>query len=230
MSRIRSALGFLRTNGATVLREVLVNLALPYLIYSLAEPRLGEVDALIASSAPPILWSIVEFARNRRVDALSIFVLLGIGLSLLAFFGGGSARFLQLREKLVTAFFALLFLGSAAIGRPLIYQLAKAGMARGNQQSELERFQSLRNDSYFRASMLIMTLVWGFGLLADVAVSVALIFRLTVKEYLIVSPVIGYATMGSLALWTFWFARVRRREGDARRAAAAKLQAQQAQQ
>ncbi len=218
MSRIRSALGFLRTNGANILREVLINLALPYLIYSLAEPRLGEVDALIASSAPPIVWSIVEFARHRRIDALSIFVLLGIGLSLLAFFGGGSARFLQLREKLVSAFFALLFLGSAAIGRPLIYELAKAGMVRGNQKAELERFVSLRNDTYFRASMLIITLVWGFGLLADVAVSVVLVFRLSIRVYLIVNPIIGYATMGSLALWTFWFARVRRREGDARRA------------
>jgi hypothetical protein len=224
---MRSALEFLRKNSATILREILINLALPYLIYSLAEPRLGEVNALIASSAPPILWSIVEFALHRRVDALSIFVVLGIGLSLLAFFGGGSAKFLQLREKLVTAFFALLFLGSAAIGRPLIYELAKAGMARGNQQSELERFESLRNDTYFRASMLIMTLVWGFGLLADVAVSVALIFWLSIKEYLIVSPIIGYATMGSLSLWTFWYAKVRRREGDRRRAAAAKLKAQQ---
>ena len=126
----------------------------------------------------------------------------------------------------MSAFFALLFLGSAAIGRPLIYELAKAGMARGNQQAELERFVSLRNDTYFRASMLIITLVWGFGLLGDFAVSVALIFRLSVKEYLIVSPIIGYATMGSLALWTFWYARIRRREGDARRAAA-KLKAQQ---
>jgi hypothetical protein len=224
MSRIGSALEFIRTNGANILREVLINLALPYLIYSAGEPRLGEVNALIASSAPPILWSVIEFARHRRIDALSIFVLLGIGLSLLAFFGGGSAKFLQLREKLVSAFFALLFLGSAAIGRPLIYELAKAGMVRGNQKSELERFESLRNDTYFRASMLIMTLVWGFGLLADVAVSVALIFRLSIREYLIVSPIIGYATMGSLSLWTFWYARVRRREGDARRAAAAKAQ------
>ncbi|HEX3665351.1 MAG TPA: VC0807 family protein [Rhizomicrobium sp.] len=227
MSRIRVALEFVRDNGVNIAREILVNLALPYLIYTLAVPRLGEVNALIASSLPPILWSIFEFARHRKIDALSIFVVLGIGLSLLAFFGGGSAKFLQLREKLVTACFAAIFLGSAAIGRPLIYELARAGMARGNQEAELKRFESLRNNRYFRATMMIMTLVWGLGLLADVVVSVVLVFRLSIKEYLIVNPIIGYATMGTLSLWTFWYARRRRRQGEARRAAEASVAARQ---
>ena len=105
---------------------MLVNLALPYLIYTLAQPRSGDVSALMASSGPPMLWSVVEFARNRRIDALSMVVLLGMGLSLLAFLGGGSVRFLQLREKLVTAFIGVVFLGSAAIGRPLMYELVRA--------------------------------------------------------------------------------------------------------
>jgi hypothetical protein len=227
MSRIRAALSFLRNNGWNIVREVVVNFALPYLIYSFAEPRLGEVDALIASSAPPILWSILEFARYRRVDAVSIFVLLGIGLSLLAFFGGGGAKFLQLREKLVTALFAIIFLGSAAIGRPLIYELARAGMKRNDQKDELARFESLQNNKMFRRSMMLMTVVWGLGLLADVAVSVVLVFQLSIKEYLIVNPIVGYTTMGSLSLWTFWYSRKRRRAGDALRAAEAKAAAEQ---
>ena len=96
-------------------RKMLV--VLPFAIFAMAEKPLGDVKALVASSAPPILWSIVEFARHRRVDALSLLVLVGIGLSLLAFIGGGGARFLQLREKLVTVIIAFVFLGSAAIGR-----------------------------------------------------------------------------------------------------------------
>ena len=109
-------------------------MALPYAVYSALQPRLGDVRALLASSAPPILWSIVEFARNRRVDALSLFVLAGIALSLLAFIGGGSVKFLQLRENLVTGAIGLVFLGSAAIGRPVIYELAVAGAARRSQR------------------------------------------------------------------------------------------------
>ncbi|HEX5419075.1 MAG TPA: hypothetical protein VFY39_03680 [Gammaproteobacteria bacterium] len=61
------------------------------------------MHALMAASAPPIVWAIAEFARRRRIDALSILVLAGVGLSLLVYLSGGSVRVLQLREKLVTS-------------------------------------------------------------------------------------------------------------------------------
>jgi hypothetical protein len=220
MSRIRSALGFLQKNGANILREVLINLVLPYLIYSLTETRLGEVNALIASSAPPILWSIVEFARNRRVDVLSIFVLLGIGLSLLAFFGGGSAKFLQLREKLVTAFFALLFLGSAAIGRPLIDLLAQARMRRGAPE-KAAALEALREDAGFRAALTLATLVWGVGLLAVCAVNCALVFVVSIKTYLLIGGPISYGAIGLMSAWTFWYMPRVRRQVEVRLVAAA---------
>ena len=219
MQRLTQLFQFLRRNGLTILREGGINIVLPYLIYSTAQPIYGDVNGLIASSAPPIVWSIIEFARHRRVDFLSLFVLLGIVLSLLAFLGGGGVKFLQLREKLVTVIFSFIFLGSAAIGRPIIYELARAGMKRSNQTEELERFEKLRENTMFKRSMMLMTLVWGFGLLADALVSIALVYTVPVKEYLIASPIIGYATTGSLALWTFWYARRRRREGEAARAA-----------
>jgi len=219
MQRTAQIANFLRKNGLTILREGGVNIVLPYIIYSYAQPIYGDVHALIASSAPPIIWSIVEFARHRRVDFLSVFVLFGIVLSLLAFVGGGGVKFLQLREKLVTVIFSAVFLGSAAIGKPIIYELARAGMKRSSQTEELARFEKLRDHGPFRRSMMVMTLVWGFGLLADALVSLALVYAIPVKDYLIVNPVLGYATTGGLSLWTFWYARKRRREGEARAAA-----------
>ena len=151
----------LRERGPALAADLGVNFVLPYLIYTYAAPHVGDVKALLASSAPPILWSVVEFIRHRKLDALSILVLLGIALSLLAFLGGGGARMLQLREKLVTGVIGLLFLGSAAIGRPLIYELARAGMARRGSSAEAERMVGLRADPLFKRSMMIMTVVWG---------------------------------------------------------------------
>ena len=220
MTNRERALAYLRTNGLSLATEVLVNFLLPYIIYDLAKRDLGDVKALIASSAPPLAWSLYEFGRHRRIDAVSLLALGGIVLSLLAFFGGGSVKFLQLREKLVTVIVALVFLGSAAVGRPLIYQLVRAGLKR-RSSSELESFEALRDDGLFKRSMTIMTLVWGFGLLAEAAVSAALVFSLSIGQYLLVAPVLGYATMGGLGLWTFWYAKRRRRIGTARRAAQA---------
>jgi hypothetical protein len=210
---------WLRENGGRAFVEALVNFILPLAIYNYAEAPLGEVRALLASSAPPILWSLAEFARHRRVDALSLLVVSGIVLSLLAMIGGGGVQFLQLREKLVTGVIGLVFLGSALIGKPLIYQLARATMRR-KSEDEAQQFEALQVHAGFRRTMMVMTLVWGIGLLADVAVSVALVFTLSIREYLIVNPILGYGTMGALGLWTALYARRARRGGEARRAAA----------
>jgi hypothetical protein len=225
MSVIARVATFIRERGAGVATEMAVNFLGPLLIFDYAKPHIGEVNALIASSAPPIAWSLIEFARRRRVDALSILVLTGIGLSLLAFFGGGSARFLQLREKLVTVAIGLVFLGSAAIGRPLIYQLARATIMRRTPH-ELADFEALRENPFFKRTMMIMTLVWGFGLLADAGVAIALVFSLSIHDYLIASPFVGYTTFGGLGCWTWWFAQSQRRKGRERAARAAALEAE----
>lgn len=217
--RIARIAAYLRKNGGRLLVEALVNFILPFLIYTYTEEPFGPVRALFASSGPPVLWSLVEFARHRRLDALSVLVVAGIALSLLAMLGGGGVRFLQLREKLVTGVIGLAFLVSALIGKPLVYELARATMRR-KSEAEAQEFEGLRVHAAFRRTMTIMTLVWGIGLLADVAVSVTLVFALTIREYLLVNPILGYGTMGALSLWSFLYGRRAKRRGEARRAAA----------
>jgi len=177
------------------------------------------VHELLASSAPPIAWSIIEFTRKRRIDALSMLVVGGIALSLLAFIGGGSVRFLQLRENFVTGLIGLIFLASAAIGKPLVYQLARASMLR-KSSSEAETFERLKENVYFRRTMTLTTLVWGIGLIVETALACLLVFTISIREYLLVSPLIAYGSMGALGLWTFWYAQRQKRLGAARRAAA----------
>jgi hypothetical protein len=164
-----------------------------------------------------------EFARHRRLDALSLLVLSGIALSLLAMLGGGGVRFLQLREKMVTAAIGLAFLGSALIGKPLVYELARATMRRKSEE-EAQKFEALQIHAGFRRTMMVMTLVWGFGLLAEFALSVALMFALSIREYLLVHHIVGYGTMGALSLWSFLYGRRAQRRGEARRAEAAALE------
>ena len=212
-------MSLMRKGIATVGIEILVNIVFPYVIYIKAEAGFGQIHALLAASLPPILWSLIEFARKRRIDAMSLLVLAGILLSLLAFIGGGSVRFLQLREKLVTGLIGLVFLGSAAIGRPLIYELARAGMRR-KSQLEAEEFEKLRDKPHFRHGMTVMTLVWGFGLFAETGVACFLVFHMSIPTFLVVGPVVGYGTMGGLALWTFWYVRLMKRRGKAARLAA----------
>lgn len=209
---------WLRRRGPGLIIDLAVNVVAPVLLYDALSDPLGEVRALLASSAPPLLWGIGSFVRSRRVDALSVLAMIGIALSLLAFVGGGSAQMLQMREKMVTLLIGSAFLISAAIGKPLIYPLARATVARESAQA-LADFEAKRDDRLLRHTVMVMTLAWGVGLLVDVAVSVTLIYSITVEEYLIVGPIIGYGTIGSLTLWTMLYRRHRARFAAHARAA-----------
>jgi hypothetical protein len=199
---------WVREQGPGALVAVLVNFLLPFLIYRATHHAFGDVYALIAASTPPMGRTIFQLARHRRVDALSLIVLAGIALSLIAFFGGGGARFLQLREHLVAAVIGLAFLGSAAIGKPLIYQLARARLRRSSG-ANLGHFETASGHPIFRRAMMVMTLAWGFGLVLESAVACALIFALPISTYLLVSPIWGYGLGFALTAWTFWYARRR---------------------
>jgi hypothetical protein len=206
--RLGAALGWAAKNGPAALLEVGVNVALPYLVYALARPQLGEVGALVAASAPPLGWTLLELARHRRIDALSALVLAGLAASVVGFLGGGGARFLQLREQLVIALIGVVFLTSAAIGKPLILTLARARLRRRSAE-EAHAFEALRDSPVFRRAMATMTLVWGFGMIAESVIAATLVFILTIPQYLIASPILGYGALAGFTAWTYWYARRR---------------------
>ncbi|MEJ0046197.1 MAG: VC0807 family protein [Rhodospirillales bacterium] len=106
--------------------ELSVNIVLPWLVYTLLNPHYGDFVGLVASAAPPTLWSLYELLRFRVLDALSVLVLAGIALSLLAVGLGGSPRMLMVRENFLSVPIGLIFLASAATRRPVIYYLASA--------------------------------------------------------------------------------------------------------
>jgi hypothetical protein len=200
--------------------ELIANLLLPWLAYRLALPGFGEVGALYASAAPPLAWSLIEFIRSRRVDALSALVLFGIALSIVTLALGGSARILLLRESLAAGATGIVFLVSLCFERPLIFYLARATVVR-EQQDGAARFETYwRGSATLRASLRLMTLVWGVGLTLETLLRVWFAWHWPIERYLVVSPIISYTLYGGLLAWTFWFrARLvaRQREGDASR-------------
>ena len=46
--------------------------------------------------------------------------------------------------------------------------------------------------------MTLATLVWGFGLVAEAALACVLVFALSIRQFLIVSPILGTSVIVSL--------------------------------
>ncbi|RFU48014.1 VC0807 family protein [Paraburkholderia sp. DHOC27] len=194
--------------------ELVVNFLLPWLAYKFAAPRWGEAGGLIASAVPPVLWSIVELARFRRVDALSLIVLLGIALSIGAMALGGSPRMLLLRESLVSGAVGVAFLLSLPMRRPLIFYLARATIAR-EVAGGAARLDALWHDSpAFAVSMRLMTAVWGVGLTCETTVRSWMAWTWPIERFLVVSPLVGYGIYGVLLAWTLWYRKTLQRRAN----------------
>ncbi|HDR9084315.1 hypothetical protein KDX05_01090 [Burkholderia vietnamiensis] len=192
---------------AGLLLELVVNLLLPWVAYRVAHPHFGETGALYASAVPPIVWSVVEFVRSRRVDAVAAIVLLGIALSLIGMALGGDARTLLMRESLASGSIGVVFLLSLFRDRPLIFYLARATVAR-EMAGGAERFETVwAEQPYLRRMLRLMTLVWGTCMTVEMLLRLWMVMTWPVERVLVVSPIMGYTVFGTLLLWTFWYRR-----------------------
>jgi hypothetical protein len=157
----------------------------------------------------------MEFARTRRVDALSILVLLGIVLSIVLMALGGSPRLLLMRESMASGAIGVVFLVSLVLRRPLTFYLARATVAR-KEEGGAERFEALwKERPALRRSVRLMTAVWGLGLAGENALRAWLAWHWPVERFLVVSPFIGYAIYGALTVWTLIYRRKLQRRGTA---------------
>jgi uncharacterized membrane protein len=186
--------------------ELGVNILAPWAVFSLLQPLYGDTLALMGSALPPLLWSLFELIRVRRLDAVSIVVLAGILLTVAATAFGGSPKLLQLRENAVTGLIGLVFLASLCLRRPLLYHLAAATFARQGEDSsdKLAAFVTTPSGrNFFRH----LTVLWGLGLILQTAVMIWLVYLWPIGRYLLLSPFIGYGILGLLFAGTFWYRR-----------------------
>jgi len=183
--------------------EILANFVLPYFIYVKTASDIGQVHALILSSLPPIIWTVGRNIYSRRTDALSLLVIFGILLSLVAFIGGGSVRFVQLRQNLVIGLIGLVFLSSILCRRPLILPLARATMVRGDF-GNIRILDELQARQGFHRAMTRLTAIWGVALLVETVAACILLYCMPIQQFLIVNPVVAAAAMAGLVLWSLW--------------------------
>lgn len=190
---------------AAFVAELAVNFVLPWVVYRLSLPYWGETGALYASAVPPLVWGIVEFAKTRRVDALSAIALLGIMLSIAMMAMGGSPRLLLIRESFVSGAIGIVFLVSLLFARPITYYLTRATMAREGEGG-VERFETLWDESAsVRAALRLITAAWGLGLVIECALRSWCAWAWPIERTLVITPILSYVIFGGLLCWTFWF-------------------------
>jgi hypothetical protein len=189
----------------TIVLDIVISGVLPYLIYRFSVSQIGEWQALVLASVPPLLKSARELILRRRVDTIGVLALTGILLNLIGLSLGGSAQALLLRGIIFTALFGMFYLGSLLFARPLIFYIVRF-LETGDTPEGIAQWHELWTTSTtFRYGMRLMTLVWGIGLLIEAMLGFVLLQMLTVEQFLLVSPFIGNGFNFGLIFWSLWY-------------------------
>jgi len=188
----------------TAAPEIFANFIAPYLVYQALDARWGDRDALILSAVPPLIWSGYELAKTRRLDAISVVVVASILFTLAATAMGGSARLIQIRDALVTGAIGVMFLVSLIFRRPIIFYLARATMSRKTADGEAE-YEAVWDLPGVPEVFRWLTVLWGFGLVAQTACMCWLAWVWPIPRYLLLSPFISAVIFGLLMVWSLFY-------------------------
>ncbi|MER7872732.1 VC0807 family protein [Streptomyces solisilvae] len=194
----------------------------PIITYNaLRDHGFSEFAALLISSVWPVIDGAVHIAWRRRLDELAIVTLVFIVITaVVSTVGAHSARALLIKDSAVTGLFGLLCLATLLTPRPLIFYLGRKFATDGTERS-IAWWNGLWQVDGFRKAMITMTTVWGVAYCMESAVRIVLSYTLRTDTMVVLSPVLIYAVLSSLGVWTAWYGKRSRRRGQARAAAAA---------
>ncbi|ARE76592.1 hypothetical protein B6R96_23770 [Streptomyces sp. Sge12] len=215
-----------RSGAATALGWILtigLNVVAPIITYNVLTGDHGwsEFSALLVSSAWPVLDSVISLAWRRKIDEFAVVTLVFLVITaVVSLVGAHSARALLIKDSGVTGLFGLLCLATLLAPRPLMFYFGRKFATDGTPESTAW-WNGLWQYEGFRTTMNRMTLVWGVVYVAEAIVRVVLAYTLPTKTMVVVSPIMIYAVLGALGVWTAMYGKRSQAEGERRAAEAA---------
>lgn len=171
-------------------REILLNLAVNVaaplaVFYGLRALGVGQWLALMLGVIPPGLRAVQTVAERRRVDALALFVLSFLLLTVAVSFLSGSPRFLLAKDGWMTGVAGAWILGTL-LRTPFMHQFVLS-VTTGAHRERAEA--NWRDSPTYRRVMRGATAIWGVGLVLDAGVRVVLAYALPVDRVPLISGV-----------------------------------------
>ncbi|WP_067177260.1 VC0807 family protein [Microtetraspora niveoalba] len=175
--------------------NLIVNVAAPLAVfYGLRAAGADQWLALTLGVLPPGVRAMWTVATRRRIDALALFTVSILVLSVAVSFLAGSPRFLLAKDGWMTAVGGLWIL--ATLPRtPFYFQVIRSFTAGATR----ERAETAwRESTAFRHMLRVATAIWGVGLVLDAGVRVVLAYSLPVDRVPLISGLQYVAVFAAL--------------------------------
>jgi len=189
--------------------SLFINGICPYLLYRYLAPHYpqGSLTPLVYASAFPVFGLILGYVRTRAIDFIALIALFEISFNVSAALVASTVRWALIARAMQGLLTASVFLISVAIGRPIIYFIARQFVT-GGDPARMKIFASV-NELDSGRTFRIATLAWGCGLVALSLINTGLALTLSPANYLLVSQFTSLTMNISLAIWTFRFTQAR---------------------
>ncbi|MGW4249276.1 VC0807 family protein [Nocardia sp. NPDC004722] len=168
------------------LANLAINVVAPIaLFYGLRAGGVDQWAAVTLGVLPPTAYTAWTVVTRRRVDALALFTIGVLVISVAVSFLTGSPRFVLAKDGWVTGVIGL-GLCATLLRTPFYLQMARA-MTTGAVRERLEI--SWARSATFRRAVRLASLIWGVGLIADAVVRVVLAYTLPVDQVPLINGV-----------------------------------------
>jgi len=170
-------------------KSMLINMAAPALVYRLASPHFpaDNLAPLAFSGVPPILWLAYSVIKLRTIDVLGLFAAENVAVSMAALVLAHSERGALIGRSMQDVILAVIFLGSLATARPLVFYMARQ-LSTGNDPARREGFDRAAAAPDAMRAYRVLTLGWTAALLIKAAGSYWLGATFAAKDFLLLSP------------------------------------------
>lgn len=177
-----------KRNMLNLVQTTLLNIALPLITFVvLTGLGVHPVLAYLLSGAWPVVEVGISIATTRRVDELSIIILVFLALSIVAALALNSPKLLLVKGAAGTGLSGLVFLGSLLLPKPLAFYFGRRYATDGTVAGAAW-WDGLWQYPSFRRSQRAITIVWAVAFLGDAIVRLLLIATLPFSTSVVVAP------------------------------------------
>ncbi len=133
----------MKFNLRGILLSLVLNVAIPLILYSLSKRYISTSDvvALSIASVFPLVDSVYEIVRHRQLDVIAVLALLGAIVGIFGILLGGDSKLLLIRESFFTGALGLVCFVSFLLPKPLMFYFGRQMMA-GKDTEKLARFNA----------------------------------------------------------------------------------------
>lgn len=194
-----------RGSKAALAVTLFFELALPLLVfYGLRALGVDQITALLVAAVLPAARIAHGAIRERRLNGVSVFVLVTLVLTVALTYVTGSPRALLVRSAWASAAMGLWILATLLTRRPFLFSVTRVFLTTRDQRVWDGNWEG---SAVFRRALRVSTAVWGTVFLACTGLSVTMALTLPIDLVPLLDDLLLVLTLGLILLFQRFYGR-----------------------